>query len=385
MKARQYSLSFYLAVAANFFFFASFHWIYATLPGFVQSIGGDLVQVGLATGIFALSAVAARPLVGRLCDRLGRKPLLLAGATLFALAPACYALAGSVWPFMAIRVIHGIGIAAFTTAYTAFVADLAPPAQRGETIGLAGLTSNLGLFFMPALGSIALAQWGYAPHFLAAAGVAAVGAMLILPVAEPKRDRPDPANVRLGAVLRLRPVWVAALASTGLAVTYGATLSFMAPLATERGLTAAGAYFSAFAVTLMLAQVLAGWLSDRIGRRAVAAPGLAVAALATTWLAVARSDATLLAAGAAFGLSWGLVRGGLDAAVVDAVPAESRGTAIGLLYTCFDAGVGVGSFGLGVAAQQYDYATAFGLAAAWAAVALAAYLSLSSARRMTGV
>jgi len=385
VKARQYSLSFYLAVAANFFFFASFHWIYATLPGFVQSIGGDLVQVGLATGIFALSAVAARPLVGRLCDRLGRKPLLLAGATLFALAPACYALAGSVWPFMAIRVIHGIGIAAFTTAYTAFVADLAPPAQRGETIGLAGLTSNLGLFFMPALGSIALAQWGYAPHFLAAAGVAAVGAMLILPVAEPKRDRPDPANVRLGAVLRLRPVWVAALASTGLAVTYGATLSFMAPLATERGLTAAGAYFSAFAVTLMLAQVLAGWLSDRIGRRAVAAPGLAVAALATTWLAVARSDATLLAAGAAFGLSWGLVRGGLDAAVVDAVPAESRGTAIGLLYTCFDAGVGVGSFGLGVAAQQYDYATAFGLAAAWAAVALAAYLSLSSARRMTGV
>jgi len=179
-------------------------------------------------------------------------------------------------------------------------------------------------------------------------------------------------------------VWVAALASTGLAVAYGATLSFMAPLATERGLTAAGAYFMAFAATLMLAQVLAGWLSDRVGRRAVAAPGLAVAALATTWLAVARSDAALLAAGAVFGLSWGLVRGGLDAAVVDAVSAESRGTAIGLLYTCFDAGVGVGSFGLGVAAQQYGYATAFGLATAWAAVALAAYLGLSRTRGTTG-
>jgi len=377
-------LAFYLAAAANFFFFASFHWTYATLPGFVQSIGGDLVQVGLATGIFALSAVAVRPVAGRLADRWGRKPLLLAGATLFALAPAGYALAGSVWPFMALRVVHGIGLAAFTTAYTAFAADLAPPAQRGETIGLAGLTSNLGLFFMPALGTMALAQWGYAPHFLAAAGVAAVGVVLILSVTEPKRDRPDSTGVRLGAVLRLRPVWVAALASTGLAVAYGATLSFMAPLATERGLTAAGAYFSAFAATLMLAQVLAGWLSDRIGRRAVAAPGLAVAALATAWLAVAHSDATLLAAGAVFGLSWGLVRGGLDAAVVDAVPAESRGTAIGLLYTCFDAGVGVGSFGLGVAAQQYGYATAFGLAAAWAAVALAAYLSLSGTRRMTG-
>jgi len=371
-------------VAANFFFFASFHWIYATLPGFIQSIGGNLVQVGLATGIFALSAVVARPFAGRLADRWGRRPLLLAGATLFALAPACYALAGSVWPFMAIRVVHGIGIAAFTTAYTAFVADLAPPAQRGETIGLAGLTSNLGLFFMPALGAIVLAQWGYAPHFLAAAGVAAVGVMLILPIAEPKMDRPDSTGVRLGAVLRLRPVWVAALASTGLAVAYGATLSFMAPMAAERGLTAAGAYFTAFAATLMLAQVLAGWLSDRIGRRAVAAPGLALAALATAWLAVARSDAALLAAGAAFGLSWGLVRAGLDTAVVDAVSAASRGTAVGLLYTCFDAGVGVGAFGLGVVAQQYGYVTAFGLAAAWAVVALAAYLGLGHSQRMAG-
>ncbi len=376
-------LAFYLAVAANFFFFASFHWIYATLPGFVQHIGGDLVQVGLATGIFALSAVAARPLVGRLADRWGRKPLLLAGAILFALAPVCYTLAGSVWSFMAVRVVHGIGIAAFTTAYTALVADLAPPAQRGATIGLAGLTGNLGLFFMPALGSMALAQWGYAPHFLVAAGAAAVAVVLILFVIEPERGLSGPAGLRLAAVARLRPVWVAALGSTGLAVAYGATLSFVAPLATERGLTAAGAYFSAFAATLMLAQVLAGWLSDRIGRRAVAAPGLAVAALATAWLALVRSDATLLAAGAALGLSWGLVRGGLDAAVVDAVPAESRGTAIGLLYTCFDAGVGVGAFGLGVAAQRYGYATAFGLAAAWAAVALTLYIGLGRTQRIT--
>ena len=378
-------LAFYLAVAANFFFFASFHWSYATLPGFVQHIGGDLVQVGLATGIFALSAVAARPVAGRLVDRWGRKPLLLAGALFFALAPACYALAGSVWPFMAVRLVHGIGIAAFTTAYTVLVADLAPPARRGAAIGLAGLTSNLGLFFMPVLGSMALARWGYAVHFLAAAGVAAAAVALILFIIEPEKAVSGPAGLPLRAVARLRPVWVAALGSTGLAVAYGAALSFMAPLATERGLTAAGAYFSAFAATLMLAQVLAGWLSDRIGRRTVAAPGLAVAALAAAWLAAAHSDASLLAAGAALGLSWGLVRGGLDAAVVDAVPAEGRGTAVGLLYACFDAGVGVGSFGLGVAAQRYGYATAFGLAAAWAAAALGLYIGLSRAQRLPDV
>jgi MFS family permease len=346
-----------------------------------------MVQVGLATGVLALSAVVVRPAVGWLVDRRGRKPLLLAGAAIFALAPACYALLHSVGLFMLVRALHGLGLAAFTTAYTALVVDLAPPARRGEALGLTGIASNLGLLFMPAIGAAVLARWGYPFHFWVAAGVAALGLLLILPLRESAAGQrhPDRAGAPLWAVARLRPVWTAALGSTGLAVAYGVSLSFMAPLAADRHLSAAGAYFSAFAVALMVAQAAAGWLSDRIGRRAVAAPGLVVTTLATLGLALARSNAALLAAGAGLGLGWGLVRAGLDAAVVDAVPAGSRGTAVGFLYTCFDAGVGIGAFGLGVAAQQYGYAAPFALAAAWAIIALAGYLGLSPRHKMTGV
>jgi MFS family permease len=175
-------------------------------------------------------------------------------------------------------------------------------------------------------------------------------------------------------VARIRVVWVAALGISGLAVAYGAILSFLPPFAGELGLTAAGAYFSAFAVAMMLAQASAGWLSDRVGRRAVAVPGLILAVVAMVLLAAARSNAALLAAGALFGLSWGLARVGIDTSVVDAVSAEARGTAVGFLYTVFDIGVGVGSFGLGVVAQAQGYAAAFIAAAAWAAVALAGYV-----------
>jgi predicted MFS family arabinose efflux permease len=74
-------------------------------------------------------------------------------------------------------------------------------------------------------------------------------------------------------------------------------------------------------------------------------------------------------------LSWGLVRAGIDAAVMDAVTPEARGTAIGLLYACFDIGVGVGSFGLGVFAQVRGFSAVFYAAALWAAVALTGYLT----------
>jgi MFS family permease len=373
--ARRYPLSFYLAVAANFFFFAGFQWTYVTLPGYIQRIGGDATQIGLAYGLTTLSAVAVRLPLGRIVDAWGRKLVLLAGAAIFTLVPVCYTLTTSLLPFMAVQLLRGLGLAAFTTAYTALVADLAPPVRRGEAIGLSGVTNNVGMLFAPALGAIVQARSGYTIHFWVAACITAASLVALLPIAEPAQaksalqDGPG-----LSTVARLRPVWVATLASTGLAVAYGAALSFLAPFAEERGLTAAGGYFSAFALATMAVQAAAGWLSDRIGRRAVALPGLLVTAGAMVGLTRAHTDVALLAAGAGLGLSWGLLRAGLDAAVVDSVSPDSCGKALAVLYTCFDAGIGVGSFGLGVVAQAGGYAAAFSTAAIWTMIAVAGFL-----------
>jgi MFS family permease len=371
----RYPLSFYLALVANFFFFAGFQWTFATLPGYIQDLGGGAAEIGLAYGLFSLSAVLARPAIGWLVDRLGRKPVLLAGAAMFALSPALYALFHSLWAFLGVRIFHGVGIAAFTTAYTAFVADLASPGRRGEAIGLSGVTNNLGMLFTPALGVLVVARWGYAAHFVIAAGITLVSLLLLLPTREPEHItvvRSDHSS--LWTVARLRPVWVAAFGITGLAVAYGAVLGFLAPFAAERGLYATGGYFSAFALTMITSQSSAGWLSDRVGRRAVAVPGLAIVMLAMVGLSMAGTDTGLLAAGALFGLSWGLARAGIDTAVVDAVVPDMRGSAIGFLYTCFDMGVGMGSFGLGVIAQAGGYPAALYTSAIWAAVALAGYV-----------
>jgi MFS family permease len=374
-STERYPASFWLVLAANFFFFAGFQWMFATLPDYVQELGGDAADMGLAFGLFSLSAVAARPLVGWLVDHWGRKPVLLVGATVFAVSPALYILTPSLWPFQIVRLLHGVGIAAFTTAYTTLVTDLAPAARRGEAIGLSGVTNNLGMLFAPALGVYSVAQWGYVAHFAIAAGISALSILVLLPITEPARapmSRDE--GPSLQDVARMRPVWVAAFGITGLAVSYGAVLSFLPPFASEQGLTMAGGYFTAFAIAMMLAQPLAGWLSDRIGRRAVAVPGMVLTVLAMLGLAAAGTDAGLLAVGAVFGLGWGFSRAGIDTAMLDAVSAEARGTAVGLLYTSFDIGVGVGSFGLGVIAQARGFAAAFLAAAAWATAALAGYL-----------
>jgi MFS family permease len=380
--------AFYLAIAANLFYFASFQWSYVTLPGFIQELGGGAAEIGLAFGLSTLSAVLVRPVIGPLIDRRGPKAALLFGSALFVVEPVLYTLVDSFAPFLALRLLRGLSLAAFTTAYTVLIAALAPPERRGEAVGLAGVTNNLGMLFAPALGAAVQERWGYTLHFYGAAALALVSLVLLLPLRQPRSaSRTVQAGPGFRSVGRLRAVWLASLAGTGLAVGYGAALSFMPPLAAERGLQAAGGYFTAFALAMMASQASAGWLSDRVGRRAVALPGMVLAALASAAVALAWSDLALLAAGAGLGLSWGLVRASLDASLVDSVPSKSRGAAFAFLYTCFDAGIGAGAYGLGLLAEARGYAAAFYAAATVAAVVLAGYLALSrpGAARRGGV
>ena len=370
----RYRPSFYLVILANLFFFTGFQWTFVTLPGYVQAIGGDAAAIGLTFGLFSLSAVLARPGVGWLVDRWGRKPVMILGASIFGVAPILYVYTPQMGPFLVVRVLHGVGIAAFTTAYTALVADLALGGRQGEAIGISGITNNLGMLFAPALGLTVVHTWGYGVHFWLAAAITAVCLLLMLFVREPARIESGQKDApRSLDVIRLRPVWVAAFGITGLAVAYGAVLGFLSPVAAERSLATAGGFYSAFAAAMMVAQASAGALSDRIGRRAVAVPGMILVALAMAGLAMARSDGALVAAGALFGLSWGLTRAGLDTSVVESVLPQTRGIALGLLYTCFDIGVGAGSYGLGVLAVGREYGAVFWGAMVWAVLALVGY------------
>lgn len=374
-RSNRYPSSFWLVIVANLFLSAGFQFTFATIPGYVQHIGGDAAQLGLAYAFLSLTALTARPGTGWLVDRWGRKPVLLAAALIFTLSPLLYAWSSTLLPFMAVRVLHGVGIAAFSTAYLTIVGDLAPVARRGEAVGLSGVTSNLATLFAPAFGAYVASVSGYAAHFALSAGVSAVTVLLLLPVVEPETAAaPRPRGPSLLSVAKLRTVWVPSFAITGLSVAYGAVLSFLPPLAAGRGLTVTGGFYTAFAAAMMLAQASAGWLSDRVGRRVVAIPGLLLVVPAMAVLALARTDASLLAAGATFGMGWGLARAGLDTSVVESVAAEARGSAVGILYASFDIGVGAGSFGLGLVAQARSYAAAFYTAASWAAVAMLGYL-----------
>ena len=129
------SLAFFLALAANVLFWLSIQSLFPALPLYIASLGSTPADNGLMTFAAAGAAVLARPFVGAMADRAGRKPAMLLGGLCATLAPVLTAASQAILPLLAARAIGGIGIAAFSTGFQALLADLAPPEQRGEAFG----------------------------------------------------------------------------------------------------------------------------------------------------------------------------------------------------------------------------------------------------------
>ena len=121
-----FSPTFYLAFLSAFLVFTSGHLLLTPLPLHIERMGGGPPEVGLSGTAFALSAIAVRPFMGRLTDTRGRKVTLLIGAVLFILAPLGYATSRSRPMILRSRTLHGMGIAAFSTAYGALLVDVTP-------------------------------------------------------------------------------------------------------------------------------------------------------------------------------------------------------------------------------------------------------------------
>lgn len=376
-----YSPTFYLAFLASLLFFSSIHLLIIPLPLYIEEMGGGPPEVGLAMTTFALAAIALRPYMGRLVDAWGRKPVMLIGATVFILGPLSYTVARSVPLLLVARFFHGVGIAAFTTAYFALVADVTPRRQWGAAIGLAGIAPPVSMILASPLGTSLMERMSFPFLFLCASLTALCSLVITLLLQEPARESTadqhgNPTKLGLLEIVRLRGVWAPSLATVTLGLSYGAVYSFLPLFGRDRGLGNVGFFFTASAIAIILSRLLAGRLSDRLGRVPVILPMFAVLALSMAGLNWAYGFATLVAMAIMYGAGFGGARVGLDTIVIDSAPGTARGTALGLLYFCFDSGIAMGGMLIGVLASLLGYGSVYLLVGAICLLTMALFAAV---------
>lgn len=128
--------------------------------------GVSETQVGLMITAFTAPSIVLIPLVGVLSDRIGRKPVMLAGLVLFGLSGTALALTADFRAVLALRFVQGIGFAGLTPVIVTSIGDLYVASEEATAQGLRFSTSGLVLMTFPLLAGVLVAVAWYVPFFL---------------------------------------------------------------------------------------------------------------------------------------------------------------------------------------------------------------------------
>src|SRR5437764_4731620 len=176
------------------------------LPFYGERFVASPQQITILLAIFSLMSMLAAPLWGRLSDRIGRRPVLMASMAAAALAYLWLGFAGELWMLFAARAFAGI-CAGNIAAAQAYIADVTPPEKRARGMGMIGAAFGLGFIIGPALGGIVagndLATADLQTPGLIAAGLSAaafLGVVLFLPESLSAATRLRPARSRVAAL-----------------------------------------------------------------------------------------------------------------------------------------------------------------------------------------
>ena len=348
----------------------------ATLPVMPRYVSGPLgggdLEVGIVSGAFAITGLACRPLAGHLADRSGRRRVVLWGSLATAISGVLYFVPAGVPGLIVARLFLGAGEGAVYTAGSAWIVDLAPPERRGRIIGLYGLAIWGGLALGPPIGELILHATSFEGVWAFAAAAPLLAAALTLRI--PEAFVPRAASQRRSLLAReaLRPGLGLALSIVG----YATMAAFLVLHLDERGVGHGAAVFTAFAVSVVAMRVLGGWLPDRFGPVPCAIGAALLEAVGLLVIAGSGSLAVALIGAVAMGSGFSLLFPSLALLVINRVPEERRGVAMGTFTAFFDLGMGIGSPLAGVAAGIGGYEAAFWLAAASAVGAAAVAISL---------
>lgn len=367
--------SFVSVTLVNFLICANTFMLMATLPIFVQHIGGSKLLAGIIGGMLTLTGFATRPFFGGLLDKKGRKLILLVGIVLLLAVTALYHVTTSMVMIFILRIIQGLGWSAASTSTSTIAADLVPAARRSEGMGYFGVSSSLAMAIGPALGLYLVEQFSYSSLYVVATIFVALSLIISLSSSYLNRDSvskqpsKDFGKSKLIEKTALEPSILIFLIST----TYAGIVTFIPSYAAYKGIEGIGSFFIVYAFALLMTRTFSGKAADRIGTTKVVVPGMVLLIVALVILMEAHSLNLFMVAAVLYGLGFGSIQPVLNALVISLAPAERRGTANATFLAGLDMGVGLGAIGWGAVAQQLGFIHVYSLSAFLILLALLYY------------
>jgi len=320
-----------------------FSLILPLLPYYAETFNASEFVTGLLIASYALMQLIGAPIIGRLSDRYGRRPVLLVSVFGTFIGFLLLGFANTLWMLFAARILDGITGGNLSVAQ-AYIADVTDAKNRAKGLGLIGAAFGIGFIIGPVTGGV-LSQYGYNVPAFVAGGLALINFVLIyawLPESLTKEKREQlgeqkKPSVTLGALATaLKRPFTGSLLVTrfffGLAFSIFQTIFALYALA-KFNLSARDTGFILTYVGILAAFVqgfLVGKLTDRFREDHLITTSVALMAVSLLGWALAPSVFWLLVILAPTAISGGILNTLLSSTLTKAVATQEIGGILGL-------------------------------------------------------
>lgn len=305
------------------------------LGRYAKDFGASGLEVGLMFASFSVAQMIFAPVLGRVSDRVGRKPVIIVSLLGTAIGSFITGIGGAMWVLFVGRIIDGASGASVSVAQGA-ITDIAPPERRAQLLGMLGAAFGIGFVVGPALGGLAALGGPHIPFFLAGtiAAINAVAAFIRLPETKTTSAPTPQPKTKLDSArspILVRYAIASVLGTLGFS-GFEATFSLFGGERFDLTVGSSAMVFLFVGVILTVVQGgLIGRLTQRFGSRRLVRVGLPINAVGLIVLAFTPNMqwVMLFAAMVLVSVGQGIVSPSATALVAEAAPADRRGEALG--------------------------------------------------------
>ena len=335
------------------------------LPLFAADLGATPVEIGWIVIASTIPGILVSFPAGAISDFFGKRRVIIAALVVFATAPFLYLPVTEGWQLMAVRFYHGFATAIFNTVATAALA--ARYAQRrAAVLSTYSSVTIVGRSIAPFLGGFLISVASFQSVYWACAisGVLAFVIGLTLPV----ERAPARAGVRfphffaaLRDVLSSRAIMLTSIVEAAQFLVFGAVEAFLALYAAAVGIPPwqIGIVLGVQLLSVIVVKPLMGDLSDRVGRRAIIFPGLALGVISVALIPLTADVFALSLLSILYGVAFATVTSSTTALVADVTRNGQFGASVGVLRTVMDIGQTIGPVLTGLLVAGWGYGVAF--------------------------
>ena len=345
-------------------------------PLLASELGGSIILVGLVSAFSAAPRIIGGPLAGSLADKLGRRPIVVAGCVLHGGAATMQGFTDSYTVFLMLELVSGFGVAVWVTGSAALLADFTRVTNRGKGVALRNMSMRLGILSGPVAAGVIAAAFdiGAVMVFIGVTKIfiVAVTWLLIKETRHPLAPAPTAGErprrrLRLDVtIFRTRnflTLTVVTLAVGLVTAGPGAFRTYFPVQAEDVGLSVAeiGAAIGLSGLLAMLISMPVGVAVDWWGRKPVLLLGLAT--MAASMFLIFGMEGLLIALIVAgiFGIGEVVGMNTLQTYAMDLAPEEKRGYFLGTWQGTVNVGQLGGPLLVGAIAAPLGIPAAFGI------------------------